>query len=121
MGARARNVGTYVVLVYALTAVTLVLLRANRPGAAFISSAGAVSSVILTAGFSLFPFLMPSKTDPASSLTVWDASSSQMTLEIMLIATVIFMPLILAYTAWVFRVLRGRITLEHMRQQPDTY
>ncbi len=109
------------VLVYALTAVTLVLLRANRPGAAFISSAGAVSSVILTAGFSLFPFLMPSKTDPASSLTVWDASSSQMTLEIMLIATVIFMPLILAYTAWVFRVLRGRITLEHMRQQPDTY
>ena len=46
------------------------------------------------------------------SLTIWDASSSQMTLEIMLFATAIFMPIILLYTAWVYRVLRGRVTQE---------
>ncbi len=106
---------------YVFTAITILLLSANRPGLGFISSATAVASVILTAGFSLFPFLMPSKTDPASSLTVWDASSSALTLQIMLISTLIFMPLILAYTSWVFRVLRGRVTLEHVRQQPDIY
>jgi len=81
----------------------------------------AIAGVILTAGLALFPFLMPSKTDPASSLSVWDASSSHLTLFIMLICVLIFMPIVLAYTAWAFRVLRGRITLEHVRGQPDIY
>lgn len=108
-------------MVYVMTLITMGLLHLNRPGLGFISSALAVAGVILTAGFSLFPFLMPSRTDTASSLTVWDASSSLLTLKIMLIATLIFMPIILAYTSWVFRVLRGKITLEHMRQQPDVY
>lgn len=109
------------VAAYAFAGLSWLLLKSNRPGIGFITSSIAVASVLLTAGFSLFPFLMPSKTDPASSLTVWDASSSHLTLQIMLISTLIFMPIILAYTAWVFRVLRGKITLEHMRHQPDVY
>jgi cytochrome d ubiquinol oxidase subunit II len=80
-----------------------------------------VAGVIVTAGLALFPFLLPSRTDPASSLTVWDASSSRLTLFIMLVCTLVFMPIVLAYTAWVFRVLRGKITLEHVRGQPDEY
>ena len=44
------------------------------------------------------------------SLLVWDASSSLLTLRIMLGATLIFMPIILLYTAWVYRVMRGRVT-----------
>ena len=82
----------------------------------WLASGIAASATICTAGFSAFPFLLPSSLVPGSSLTVWDASSSQLTLFIMLLATLIFMPLILAYTAWVFRVLRGKVSLEHLHK-----
>ena len=58
----------------------------------------------------MFPFILPSNVDPRSSLTVWDASSSQMTLFVMLVAALIFVPIIIAYTAWVYHVLWGRWT-----------
>ena len=94
---------------------TFVLVRA-RPGAAFVTSAIALAGTICTAGFSLFPFLLPSSLAPDGSLTVWDASSSRTTLLIMLVATLIFMPAVIAYTAWVFRVLRGKVTLEQLHK-----
>jgi cytochrome bd ubiquinol oxidase subunit II len=96
------------------------LLGARR-GAAFVASAISLALVILTGGVALFPFLMPSSTDPDQGLTVWDASSSARTLFIMLWAVIIFLPIILAYTAWVFRVLRGRITLEEIRRTTEHY
>ena len=82
----------------------------KAPKVAFVSSGLAVAGVIATAGVSLFPFLLPSSIDPASSLTVWDASSSKATLGIMTVAAAIFLPIVLAYTAWVYRVLRGPVT-----------
>ncbi|MEE3623985.1 cytochrome d ubiquinol oxidase subunit II [Nitrospirillum sp. BR 11752] len=94
---------------YAGALATWGLVRAGRAGLAFITSSLAVAGVVGTVGVSVFPFLLPSVSDPASSLTVWDASSSPTTLRIMLVAALIFMPLILAYTAWVFRVLRGPV------------
>ncbi|TWB40960.1 cytochrome d ubiquinol oxidase subunit II [Nitrospirillum viridazoti] len=96
-------------LAYVGALATWGLIRAERVGLAFITSSLAVAGVVGTAGVSAFPFLLPSSSDPASSLTVWDASSSHTTLQIMLVATLVFMPLILAYTAWVFRVLRGPV------------
>jgi cytochrome d ubiquinol oxidase subunit II len=106
---------------YAAALGTWALLRYRRNGFAFVTSSLAAASIILTAGLGLFPFLMPSSTAPDASLTVWDASSSRLTLHIMFIATLIFMPLIIAYTAWVFRVLRGRITLEEVRKHAGLY
>lgn len=76
---------------------------------AFFGSALSVAGIIATAGLAMFPFLFPSSIDPKSSLTVWDASSSRMTLFIMLVVTVIFLPIVLIYTGWVIRVLRGRV------------
>ncbi len=90
------------------------VLALRRSGLAMLASAVSVAGVIATAGLSVFPFLLPSSLDPRASLTVWDASSSRLTLTIMLGATVIFLPLILLYTAWVYRVLRGRVTLAHI-------
>jgi cytochrome d ubiquinol oxidase subunit II len=92
------------------------LLLLKRPGTAFIASCLVPAGTILTGGFALFPFLMPSSENPNHSLTIWDASSSAPTLRIMLVAVVIFLPIVLGYTAWVFRVLRGRITLESLRE-----
>lgn len=97
------------------------LLKAARPGVAFVSSSCALAGTILTAGIALFPFLMPSSANPDHGLTVWDASSSARTLAIMLVAVLVFLPIVLAYTAWVFHVLRGRITLEAIRQHTGLY
>lgn len=97
---------------------TVILLVKARPGLAFVTSALSVAGVVGTVGVSMFPFLLPSSSDPGSSLTVWDASSSHLTLFIMLGATVIFMPIVLAYTAWVFRVLRGKVTAGYVEDNP---
>jgi len=101
--------------------ITGALLRIGRPGAAFVSSSITLAATILTAGIALFPFLMPSSTQPDQGLTIWDASSSERTLFIMLLAVIVLLPIVLAYTAWVFRVLKGRITLEHMRKHSGLY
>lgn len=100
---------------------TMLLLRMRRSGLAFLTSALAQTGTILTAGIALFPFLMPSSAAPNHGLTVWDASSSQKTLLIMLLGVVLFLPIVLSYTAWVFRVLRGEITLEKIRRHTGFY
>jgi cytochrome d ubiquinol oxidase subunit II len=64
---------------------------------------------------------MPSSSDPDQGLTIWDASSSAKTLFIMLLVVIVFLPIVLAYTAWVFRVLKGKITLEYMRKHGGLY
>jgi len=69
----------------------------------------------------LFPFLMPSSTFPNQSLTVWDASSSAKTLLLMLGSAAVFLPIIVAYTTWVFRVLKGRVTLETLHEHEGPY
>jgi cytochrome bd ubiquinol oxidase subunit II len=88
----------------------LVLASSRFEKSAFITTGLMIIGVILTAGFSMFPFIMPSSLDGRSSLTVWDSTSSQMTLQIMLIAVIIFLPIILIYTSWVYRVMRGKVT-----------
>ena len=94
---------------------TIVLLRSPKSHAfAIVASALSVAGVIATAGLSIFPFLLPSSLDPSASLIVWDASSSRLTLFIMLIATLVFLPIVLLYTAWVYRVLRGRVTAAYV-------
>jgi cytochrome d ubiquinol oxidase subunit II len=97
------------------------LARGAKHGRAFLASGVAVAGTILSAGFALFPFLMPSSLDPKSSLTIWDASSSRTTLGLMLIAVVIFLPIILAYTTWVYSVLRGRVSLAHVKETHGMY
>lgn len=100
---------------------TWLLLRVGRAGTAFFCSALVQAGTLLTAAIGLFPFLMPSSTHPDQGLTVWDASSSARTLRIMLVAVLIFLPIVLIYTAWVFHALRGRITLEYLRKHGGLY
>jgi cytochrome d ubiquinol oxidase subunit II len=79
-----------------------------------------IFGVISTVGLTMFPFILPSTLDPNSSLTVWDASSSHQTLFIMLVVTAVFMPLILLYTAWVYRVLWGKVTEREVAEASET-
>jgi cytochrome d ubiquinol oxidase subunit II len=78
----------------------------------FVGTSLQIIAVILTAACAMFPFIMPSSLDPRSSLTVWDATSSQLTLQIMLVVTIVLVPVIFIYTGWVYRVLRGKISAE---------
>ncbi len=89
---------------------TFLGLRAGREVSTLLFSKMAILGVISSVGLTMFPFIMPSSSDPRSSLTVWNSSSSHLTLFIMLVATAIFMPLILMYTAWVYKVLWGKVT-----------
>jgi cytochrome d ubiquinol oxidase subunit II len=68
----------------------------------------------------MFPFIMPSSLDGRSSLTMWDSTSSRLTLEIMLFAVIIFLPIILLYTSWVYRVLRGKVTAAALKENHHT-
>ena len=96
------------------------LALALRGGPAFLASGLSVAGIILTAGFSMFPFVMPSSLDPRSSLTVWDAVSSHRTLQIMFWVVVVMLPVVLLYTAWVYKVMRGTVTVERIREQNHT-
>ncbi len=96
-------------------------IRARRDVLVFTGSSLANIGIIGTVGLSMFPFILPSAIDPASSLTVWNASSSHTTLFIMLGVTLVFLPIVLLYTAWVYRVLFGRVTVEQVRTNPDYY
>jgi cytochrome bd ubiquinol oxidase subunit II len=98
----------------------LLLTLARRPALAFIASGLGIFGIIATAGTSMFPFLMPSNIAPAASLTVWDASSSRLTLFVMLLATLVFLPIVLIYTAIVFRALRGIVTASFVEKNSAT-
>lgn len=93
---------------------TILFSMKDKSALVFISSSIALSGIICTAGFSLFPFLMPSSIDPSLSLTVWDVVSSEMTLNIMFIVAMIFVPLILIYTTWGYYKMWGRMGTGHI-------
>ena len=79
------------------------------------------AGTIGTVGAAMFPFLMPSSTNPSHSLTVWDASSSATTLGWMLVFTAIFIPIVAIYTSWAFWVMRGKVTPEQIEHDEHAY
>lgn len=96
-------------------------LRTGLKWLAYLGSSAGIFGIVATAGLSLFPFFMPSSTMPNAGLTLWDASSSHMTLFIMLLVTIVFLPIVLLYTSWVFRVMRGTVSSENLTKNPNAY
>ena len=116
-GAWMGNYGKYPLLILAPLAgfagsVLAFWALGRKSPLAMAGSGLAATGIIASVGASMFPFILPSSINPTASLTVWDSSSSHVTLFIMLIATAIFLPIVLAYTAWVFKVLWGRLSIE---------
>ncbi|MES1201948.1 MAG: cytochrome d ubiquinol oxidase subunit II [Pseudomonadota bacterium] len=101
--------------------ISLAGLSGRKSVLAFSGSSIAALGIISTVGVSMFPFILPSTVDAHSSLTVWNASSSHFTLFLMLCVTIVFLPIVLAYTAWVYRVLWGRSTVGALNTNPDLY
>jgi len=105
-----------------VSALLVALIPAGRLRVlAFFLSALSVAGIIATAGLALFPFLLPSSTHPEMSLTVWDSSSSATTLFIMLLATAIILPVVLAYTGYALRVMRGKVRIAEIAEREGHY
>jgi cytochrome d ubiquinol oxidase subunit II len=77
--------------------------------------------VIFTTGATMFPFLMPSSSNPDQSLTVWNASGSEYNLGWMLFFALLFTPLIIAYTSWCFYVMRGKVKIADIAKNTHGY
>lgn len=92
-----------------LPLLTILFSRLNKAALAFVSSSLTIACVILTAGITMFPFVMPSSTVPDISLTMWDATSSLLTLRVMTVVACIFVPIILIYTSWAYYKMFGRL------------
>jgi len=95
-------------------------LKSGREGSTLLASKLSIIGIIASVGLTMFPFLLPSTLDPRSSLTVWDSSSSHLTLFVMLVSAVIFMPLILMYTAWVYKILWGKVSEDDVKNSGHT-
>ena len=96
------------------------LVRARHALSAFVASSLAIVGVIGTAGAAMFPFIMPSSSMPNASLTIWDGVSSHLTLGVMFWATLVLMPLVVLYTAWAYRVMRGKVTVAQIQADDHT-
>ena len=92
------------------------LARVGKTLLAFVASALGVLGIIGTMAVSMFPVILPSSSQPSMSLTVWDASSSHFTLVVMLVVTGILLPIVVSYTGWAFRIMRGKVTKEYVRE-----
>lgn len=87
----------------------VVATKANKGAWAFLFTSLTIACVILTFGVTLFPFIMPSSTFPDVSLTIWDATSSLFTLQVMTVVAIIFVPIVLLYTIWCYWKMHGRL------------
>ena len=104
------------VLAYVAGIAALWLLMRGWTLGAFVASSLTIAGIIATVGVSMFPFIMPSSTDLKSSLTVWDSASSHLSLAVMFWATIILMPLVIAYTSWAYKVMAGKVTAAYIRE-----
>ena len=87
-----------------------------RPLSAVVASAVSILCIVLTPLIAMFPFVLPSSSHPVSSLTMWDCTSSQLTLQVMFIVTLIFLPIVLVYTGWAYKVMSGKLTAQYIKE-----
>ncbi len=108
-----------------LAVLSLVAVRVfsakGKPFHAFFASCATILLVVGTGVIGLFPNLIPSSIDPAASLTIYNSSSSQYTLRIMTVVAFIFVPIVIAYKIWVYRIFRERVTVEQVTGDPSAY
>jgi cytochrome d ubiquinol oxidase subunit II len=87
---------------------------------AFVTSSLTIVSIILTAGIAMFPFVLPSSSQPNHSLLMWDTVSSEGTLGLMLMAVAVFIPIIIGYTLWCYKKMWRTVTVAEIEQNNHT-
>lgn len=103
-------------LAIAAAAVGVLCVYVWRPLTAVLASAVSILCIVLTPLIAMFPFVLPSSSHLVSSLTMWDCTSSQLTLQVMFIVTLIFLPIVLIYTGWAYKVMSGKMTAQYIKE-----
>lgn len=85
-----------------------------------LASSLTIASIILTAGIAMFPFVMPSSSQPNHSLLMWDTVSSEGTLGLMLMVVAVFVPIIIGYTFWCYKKMWRTVTINEIEQNSHT-
>ena len=98
----------------------IVFSKANRCGFAFLFSALTMAGVILTATIVMFPFVLPSISNPGMSLLMWDATSSKLTLTLMFFLALFFVVILLSYTIWAYYKMFGRIDSSFIEENKNS-
>ncbi|CAM3604983.1 cytochrome d ubiquinol oxidase subunit II [Vibrio aquimaris] len=103
-----------------MSLITVIASRLDRGGIAFFASSVGNAGIIFTAGLAMFPFIMPSDLMPNHSLTMWDATSSELTLNLMTGVAFIMVPVILGYTSWTYYKMFGRLDNKFIEDNKDS-
>ncbi|EGQ7844290.1 cytochrome d ubiquinol oxidase subunit II [Vibrio alginolyticus] len=108
------------VLGVAMPLLAVLASRLEQCAISFITSSLGVAGVIFTAGFAMFPFIMPSDLMPSHSLTMWDATSSELTLNLMTGVAFVMVPIILGYTSWTYYKMFGRLDDQYIEDNKNS-
>ena len=108
------------VLGLVMSLLTALAAKLGKGWMAFLFSSLAIAGIILTAGFSMFAFVMPSSLEPSQGLTMWDATASFNTLKVMTVVAVVFVPTVLAYTIWTYIKMFGRVSNKHIEDNQQS-
>ncbi|EMK6930834.1 cytochrome d ubiquinol oxidase subunit II [Vibrio alginolyticus] len=108
------------VLGVAMPLLAVLASRLEKCAISFITSSLGVAGVIFTAGFAMFPFIMPSDLTPSHSLTMWDATSSELTLNLMTGVAFVMVPIILGYTSWTYYKMFGRLDDQYIEDNKNS-
>lgn len=106
----------YILVVLLLVAIAYIpiAIKGSKAVLAFTASSVTIALMLLTSALSLFPYIAPSRINLKEySLTIFNASSSQTTLTVMLILALIGMPVVVGYTIYVYRIFKGKVILSN--------
>jgi len=81
---------------------------------AWCASSVTIVGATLFGVIGIYPSLLPSSLDPTYSLTIHTSASSPLTLKIMLVVALIFVPVVIGYQIWVYRLFRDKVTVDDL-------
>ncbi len=109
-----------VLAVVSLAVMGILILKKKFTGA-FFASCLLIVTVVLTGVVGLYPNLIPSSLDPVYNLTIFNSSSSPYTLKIMTVVVLIFVPVVIGYQIWVYRIFRQKVAVGDVINNSDAY
>ena len=88
---------------------------------AWFSSCLTIFTAVAFGVIGLFPRLLPSSLEPAASLTIYNSSSSPLTLKVMTVVALLFVPLVIIYQAWAYKLFSFKVTTQMLSSEPEAY
>jgi len=118
------SVHPWLIIIPVLAGITVVMLRfstSKSVNRSFYLSCVTIVLIMATVLTGLYPNLIPSSIQSNYNLTIFNSSSSEYTLKIMTIVAIIFVPIVIIYQSWTYRIFKTATTIEDTKQNKDVY